>query len=102
RTLTTRRHTPSLPDALPICQPDAVIDYIRARVGARIERVEPIADAGDVAALFKQLEAELRAVAAWVCEREEVRELGQRPLAEDEDRKSTRLNSSHQIISYAV
>ena len=74
------RRTPVVPSG----QPDAVIDYIRARVGARIERVEPIADAGDVAALFKQLEPELRAVAARVCEREEVRELGQRPLAEDD------------------
>src|SRR5438477_12817681 len=56
-------------------------------------------------------------LAARVCEREEVRELGQRPLAEDDyagviilgkgtltelDRKSTRLNSSHMSISYAV
>src|SRR5947208_11879958 len=28
--------------------------------------------------------------------------LYQRPIAERQDRKSTRLNSSHQIISYAV
>src|SRR5258708_17663121 len=51
------------------------------------------ADPRDVTATF---------LAARYQDSEKIRALGSRPLSPGEDRKSTRLNSSHQIISYAV
>src|SRR3712207_7162617 len=86
-TATTEIYTLSLHDALPICDEGPIIDLVagdRVRcleVPLRIERGDgkPVAARGEV-------------------------DLGRRRArpGHDEDRKSTRLNSSHANISYAV
>src|SRR5437660_4463393 len=83
-TATTALYTLSLHDALPI---------LRLRESAEVR-------------LFDSMRALRDAVATATARREYAGALGQlaqlRPAVESKDRKSTRLNSSHVAISYAV
>src|SRR5207244_10656191 len=95
----TDLHTLSLHDALPICSAQRLLAQERAARAAEAEsaalaeRARIAREIHDVLAhsLSAQL-VHLEAARLLI----EVHELGR------EDRKSTRLNSSHQIISYAV
>src|SRR5690606_41833524 len=79
----TRRSTPSLHDALPIFAPDRID---RNRVRRRLPQGSSL----------EVLEADLDA--DGFARRRQVRQ----PDGDEQDRKSTRLNSSHVKISYAV
>src|SRR5258708_9636345 len=78
-TATTEIYTLSLHDALPICH----LDHVRLFFAGKID-VQDIPLFGRL--LREGVVTDPRYVPAWA----------------REDRKSTRLNSSHQIISYAV
>src|SRR3712207_6883625 len=80
-TATTEIYTLSLHDALPICPPLA---------GVRVINALPDTNAVDVV-MIDQVEWSLTA-----------RNINFRAGTEHQDRKSTRLNSSHANISYAV
>src|SRR5207244_11196578 len=96
---TSSRMSPlSLHDALPICRAGGVENVYRHRR----RRAEPIVEARTVGGI---------ATRGWIVVRRivpgDVGEAIRRPHREEVrarrlDRKSTRLNSSHQIISYAV
>src|SRR3712207_9390041 len=77
-TATTEIYTLSLHDALPICGGAERVDHDERRERGVVGPAEPVADGGGA-------------------------EMGHRDrLCVHEDRKSTRLNSSHANISYAV
>src|SRR3712207_7169246 len=78
-TATTEIYTLSLHDALPILAERVVAMPVRARSGIIVEAVRRLDDAGVG-----------------------VDDLSLRRPTLDEDRKSTRLNSSHAHLSYAV
>src|SRR5207302_8112674 len=89
---TPATYTLSLHDALPISRVELV--------GQRLARRDAEAERGGVEATLGLLDGEHRRVEGR--DAEEERRPVARDLLEHRDRKSTRLNSSHVKISYAV
>src|SRR5205807_10330122 len=85
---TTEIYTLSLHDALPISDQSRL--RVRSRHGEEIPRLAGAAAAGD------------RSVRQLAFQGRQARRLQKLPQPYLEDRKSTRLNSSHLVISYAV
>src|SRR5207247_9228346 len=92
----TPTHTLSLHDALPICS--AGLDAIRCQVGTKqLEAIPQCLPCGIIAVHQGQRIEPPRADLGRQGGR-----VDEMPAAIDQDRKSTRLNSSHEWISYAV
>src|SRR5207244_5118491 len=92
QTYSTQIYTLSLPDALPISQPGTFQNVSRNGTDA-VMRTPTLAQRG----------SSPRRSTGRVCPRGPGRRSGRRRRRRARaDRKSTRLNSSHQIISYAV
>src|SRR3954466_6412517 len=75
----------------------AVVQAV-ARVGPRIERIEPVPGAGQIAAALEEPEAEQGAIARGHGQGDEVGELGQRALSQDDRARRAQLLRDESVL----
>src|SRR5207244_5264519 len=90
-------------DLTPLIPIVAIVAIAAVKI-ARMRATRPDAPSADVTAQLEALEHVVQGLQRELAETQERLDFAERLLskAREEDRKSTRLNSSHQIISYAV